>query len=71
MNGTAGISFQETGLEFEVRAMKSTVNTSPGKLKKRLSYNFKQLSKQIMQAKASGVIQIIFTAKTKHGKILA
>ena len=52
MNGIRGISFRETEKGLEVRVHKSK-SSSSGKLKKRLPYNFKQLSRQISQAKTS------------------
>ena len=52
MNGVTGISFRETEKGLEVRVHKSK-SSSSGKLKKRLPYNFKQLSRQISQAKTS------------------
>lgn len=52
MNGIRGISFRETEKGLEVRVHKSK-SSSSGKLKKRLPYNFKQLSRQIIQAKTS------------------
>ena len=52
MNGIKGISFRETEKGLEVRVHKSK-SSSSGKLKKRLPYNFKQLSRQISQAKTS------------------
>lgn len=54
MNGIAGVSFRETSKGLEVRVRKNPGNQSLGKLKKRLPYNFKQLSNQIMQVKTSG-----------------
>ena len=53
MNGISGISFQETKTELRVHVSKSKKNTSSGTMKKRLPYNFKQLSKQIQQAKTA------------------
>ena len=52
MNGVRSVSFRETPNGLEVHVYKSKTS-SAGKLKKRLPYNFKQLSKQIMQAKTS------------------
>ena len=52
MNGIRGISFRETEKGLEVRVHKSK-SSSSGKLKKRLPYNIKQLSRQISQAKTS------------------
>ena len=52
MNGVTGVSFRETEKGLEVRVHKSK-SSSSGKLKKRLPYNFKQLSRQISQAKTS------------------
>ena len=46
------ISFRETPQGLYVRVHKSK-SSSSGKLKKRLPYNFKQLSKQIQQAKTA------------------
>ena len=53
MNGISGISFQETKTELRVNVSKSKKITSSGTMKKRLPYNFKQLSRQISQAKTS------------------
>ena len=53
MNGIAGVSFQEVPGGLKVHVRKSQSKSSAGKLKKRLPYNFKQMSKQIMQAKTS------------------
>jgi len=61
MNGIAGVSFRETSMGLEVRVRKSPGNKSPGKLKKRLPYNFKQLSKQIMQVKTSAAARPLVT----------
>ncbi len=61
MNGIAGVSFRETNLGLEVRVRKSLGNSSLGKLKKRLPYNFKQLSKQIMQVKTSEAARPLVT----------
>ncbi len=52
MNGIRSVSFRETEKGLEVRVHKSK-SSSSGKLKKRLPYNFKQLSRQISQAKTS------------------
>ena len=52
MNGVTSVSFRETEKGLEVRVHKSK-SSSSGKLKKRLPYNFKQLSRQISQAKTS------------------
>ena len=52
MNGVTGVSFRETEKGLEVRVHKNK-SSSSGKLKKRLPYNFKQLSRQISQAKTS------------------
>ena len=53
MNGITSVSFQETrnGLQVHVRKSQKSKSSSSGKLKKRLPYNFKQISKQIMQSK--------------------
>jgi len=51
MNAIAGISFRETRGGLEVKIRKNTKGSKSGKLKKRLPYNFKLMSKQIMQAK--------------------
>ncbi|MCR5746391.1 MAG: hypothetical protein K6G03_01635, partial [Lachnospiraceae bacterium] len=53
MNGIAGVSFQEVPGGLKIHIRKSQTKSSAGKLKKRLPYNFKQMSKQIMQAKTS------------------
>ena len=51
MNAIAGISFRETRGGLEVKVRKNTKGSKSGKPKKRLPYNFKLMSKQIMQAK--------------------
>ena len=61
MNGIAGVSFRETDSGLEVRVRRSRGNSSSGKLKKRLPYNFKQLSSQIMQVKTSGAARPLVT----------
>ena len=61
MKGIAGVSFRETSGGLEVRVRKSSGNSMIGKLKKRLPYNFKQLSKQIMQVKTSGAARPLVT----------
>lgn len=53
MNGISGISFRETPKGLVVNVRKNTKSLSAGKKKKRLPYNFKQMSKQISQAKTS------------------
>ena len=56
MNGIRGVSFQEVpgGLIVRVKKdQKTSKKSSAGKLKKRLPYSFKQMSKQIMQAKTA------------------
>lgn len=57
MNGIIGISFQEIPGGLKVHVKKGQNKSSPGKLKKRLPYNFKQMSKQIMMAKNIGCCQ--------------
>lgn len=52
MQDVRSISFRETPQGLYVRVHKSK-SSSSGKLKKRLPYNFKQLSKQIQQAKTA------------------
>ena len=56
MNGINGVSFQEVpgGLIVHVKkTQKSSKSSSAGRLKKRLPYSFKQMSKQIQQAKTA------------------
>lgn len=53
MNGIAGISFQETDSGLIVHVKKKASTSSTTKLKKRLPYNFKALSSEIMRAKKS------------------
>ncbi len=53
MNGIVGVSFMEVPSGLKVHVRKSQTKSSAGKLKKRLPYNFKQMSKQIMQAKTA------------------
>lgn len=52
MIGVKSISFQETNSGLLVHVHKTNTSNS-GKLKKRLPYNFKQMSKQIQQAKTA------------------
>ena len=61
MNGIAGVSFRETSMGLEVRVRKSSGSSMIGKLKKRLPYNFKQLSKQILQVKTSEAARPLVT----------
>ena len=53
MNGIAGVSFRETAKGLEVHVKRSSNRASPGKLKKRLPYSFKQLSREIRDVKTS------------------
>ncbi len=55
MNGIVGVSFQEVPGGLKVHVKKSQTKSSVGKLKKRVPYNFKQMSNQIMQARTSDV----------------
>ena len=54
MNGISGVSFQEVPGGLRVRVKKSSKGSSKGsssgKLRKRLPYNFKQISRQITRA---------------------
>ena len=61
MNGIVGVSFQEVPGGLKVHVKKSQKKSSAGKLKKRLPYNFKQMSKQIMQAKTSDTARSLVT----------
>ena len=65
MNGISGVSFQEVPGGLRVRVKKSSKGSSKGsssgKLRKRLPYNFKQISKQIMQAKTSNAARPLVT----------
>ena len=51
MNEIRSVSFQEVPGGLRVHVRKNPKSSSAGKLKKRLPYNFKQISRQIMQAK--------------------
>ena len=53
MNGIAGVSFRETNKGLEVYVKRRSGRASPGKLKKRLPYSFKQLSREIREVKTS------------------
>ena len=53
MNGIAGVSFRETAKRLEVHVKRSSNRASPGKLKKRLPYSFKQMSREIREVKTS------------------
>ena len=61
MNGIGGVSFQEVPGGLRVHIKKSRKKSTAGKLRKRLPYNFKQLSKQIMQAKTSDAARSLVT----------
>ena len=61
MNGIIGMSFQETPQGLRVHVKKSSNNSTSGKIKKRLPYNFKQLSNQIMQAKTADAARPVVT----------
>ena len=61
MNGIDGISFRETATGLEVRVRRSANGASKGRLKKRLPYSFKQVSKQILQAKTSDAARPLVT----------
>ncbi|MCR4928856.1 MAG: hypothetical protein K5988_02545, partial [Lachnospiraceae bacterium] len=61
MNGIIGISFQEIPGGLKVHVKKGQNKSSPGKLRKRLPYNFKQMSKQIMMAKTSDAARPLVT----------
>ena len=66
MNGIAGISFQETESGLRVHVKKSKKSLQSGKLKKRLPYNFKALSGEILRAKKSGTARpLIMKMKSK------
>ena len=60
MTAIRGISFQETSSGLLVHVHKSNTGNS-GKLKKRLPYNFKQISKQIQQAKTANAARSLPT----------
>ena len=60
MTGISGISFQETNSGLLVHVRKSNKSSS-GKLRKRLPYNFKQMSKQIQQAKTANAARSLPT----------
>lgn len=53
MQAIAGISFQETQQGMVVHVRKNPKRASAGKLRKKLPYHFKLLSKQIRQAKTA------------------
>ena len=61
MNGIIGISFQEIPGGLKIHVKKGHNKSSSGKLKKRLPYNFKQMSKQIMMAKTSDAARPLVT----------
>ena len=61
MNGISGVSFQEVPGGLRVRVKKSSKGSSSGKLRKRLPYNFKQISNQITQAKTSNAARTLVT----------
>lgn len=61
MNGITGIAFRETEHGLIVNVKKNSKKSSAGRLKKRLPYNFKQMSKQIMQAKTSNAARPLVT----------
>jgi hypothetical protein len=61
MNGIIGVSFQEIPGGLRVNIKKAKNKSSPGKLKKRLPYNFKQMSRQIMTAKTSDAARPLVT----------
>ena len=52
MNGISGVSFQETEHGLLVHVKKSS-KSSAGKLKRKIPYNFKTISRDITQAKTS------------------
>lgn len=53
MTGIRGVSFQETNSGLLVHVHQSAAQKHSGRLRKRLPYNFKQMSKQIQQAKTA------------------
>ena len=61
MTGINGVSFQEVPGGLVVHVKKSSKGSSAGKRKKRLPYNFKQMSKQIMQAKTAEAARPLVT----------
>ncbi len=61
MNGIVGISFQEVPGGLKIHVKKGQNKSSPGRLKKRLPYNFKQMSRQIMMAKTSDAARPLVT----------
>ena len=61
MNGIRSVSFQEVPGGLLVHVRKESKTSSSGKLKKRLPYNFKLMSKQIMQAKTSTAARPLVT----------
>lgn len=61
MNGIIGVSFQEVPGGIKVHIKRSKNKSASGKLKKRLPYNFKQISKQIMQARTSDAARPLVT----------
>ena len=60
MTAISGVSFQETNTGLLVHVHKSSTNNA-GKMKKRLPYNFKQMSKQIQQAKTANAARPLAT----------
>ncbi len=61
MTGISSISFQVTNSGLLVHVHKSSSGNNSGKLKKRLPYNFKQMSKQIQQAKTANAARPLAT----------
>jgi hypothetical protein len=61
MNGIRSVSFQEVPGGLLVHVRKESKTSTSGKLKKRLPYNFKLMSKQIMQAKTSTAARPLVT----------
>ena len=58
MNGIDGVSFREVPGGLIVNVKKSQKSSTSGKLKKRLPYGFKQISRQISEAKTPDVSQV-------------
>ena len=59
MNGIDGVSFREVPGGLIVNVKKSKKSSSAGKLKKRLPYGFKQISRQISEAKTPDAARLM------------
>ena len=59
MNGIDGVSFREVPGGLIVNVKKSQKSSTSGKLKKRLPYGFKQISRQISEAKTPDAARLM------------